>query len=224
MNRSGSRLLTMLGALLFVAACGLPLHAHAINAECLRGEDHFEQGATGPPWRNLDTCLGLIQPPDVEAYVLQMRAVAHHQLGEANEALRDQLAAHELDRPRTIWPYLMLATYYRELHCYELALDALAHARRLERKDAGGADGVAVRLHTGRTLMALGRYRDAITQFDEALAHGNEHVHALYYRALCREALGERKRARDDLQDVARLSPAEGFVEEEISLKLRGMA
>lgn len=159
----------------------------------------------------LSICLEFNLPSDVRAYVLQKRAQSFRGLNDLKSAVQDQKNSLELKTPEDVWPLIHLAIYYRELKQYDLALAALKEATKYDEDGPGTGPGMAVYFHTGWTLHEAGRYREAIDAYTLGIPKQTDFGAALYRRALAYEALGDRKRAKQDMAGAAKLAPIDGY-------------
>jgi len=165
-------------------------------------------------------CLTVPLMPSSEARALTLRAQAYGELKQFDRALSDQKEALSIEKPRDVWPLVMLSVYYRGLNDYEPALAALRDAMKLDEDGPGTGPGMAVHYHMGQTLHAMGRFKEAIESYTLGIPKQPDYGYALYRRALAYEALGNREMAKRDLFRVTELEPRDGY-EAHIAAKLK---
>ena len=179
--------------------------------ECQAGLNSYKSKNYSAAVDQFSICLEFNLPSDVRVYVLQKRAQSFRGLNNFKSAVQDQKNSLELKAPEDVWPHIHLAVYYRELKQYDLALAALKEATKYDEDGPGSGPGMAVYYHTGWTLHEAGRYREAIEAYTLGIPKQTDFGVALYRRALSYEAVGDRKRAKQDLAGAAKLAPSEGY-------------
>lgn len=189
-------------------------NAHSQPAECQTGIDSFEKKQFMVAVTSLTKCLEYKLPPAPRAFVLQMRAQAQLELKQPERALEDQKASLAIEKPKNVWPLVMLAVYNRELNRFDDALAALKEALNLDEDGPGTGPGMAVYYHTGQTLHKAGRYKEAVEAYTRGIPKQPDYGYALFHRALAYEAMGDRVQAKRDLFRAAELAPKEGYESE----------
>jgi tetratricopeptide (TPR) repeat protein len=121
--------------------------------------------------------------------------------------------AAELERvlrrtPETVGDLSQLARDVPDVahHVHQVLTRVLTHCRDLEMREflAEGTPDRALTMHLrGLALVAEGRPREAVGEFEAALAHAPNFPAAAYCLALSRRRLGEHEAARDELRAYA---------------------
>jgi hypothetical protein len=84
--------------------------------------------------------------------------------------------------------------------------------RRLREPRGAGTAYVPTPFERAAEAMAAGRWQEAIARLEEQAAGGGETAEVLAKRAACRFQLGERERAKSDLQAAVRLRPDDALL------------
>jgi tetratricopeptide (TPR) repeat protein len=187
---------------------------------CSQADAAFDAENYGLAVTHYSTCLTAKLTLASRARALMFRAQAYGQLKQFDSALSDQRDALSIEAPRNVWPLVMLSVYYRGLKDYESALAALRAAMKLDEDGPGTGPGMAVHYHTGQTLHAMGRFKEAVESYTLGIPKQPDYGYALYRRALAYEALGDRDMAKRDLFRAAELEPREGY-EADVAAKLK---
>ncbi len=131
----------------------------------------------------------------------------------------DQKEAIRLQEIRDIYSIIALGAYQREAKEYEAALASLREAATMDEDGPGTGPGMAVHYHTGRTLFAMGRYREAIETYERGIPKQPDYAWVFYEIARCHEALGDRENTvRYLYRFTTRVPPREGVTESELAM------
>lgn len=212
----------MLSARFMMATAAL-LTAFQASAEppidCKVGLESIEHQQYKDAIAPLSRCLSLNLKAEPRALILSARAYAYGEEKQFEQAVADQKAFIDLQKPKDSWPLIMLGVYYRELKQYDKSLEALKSAGEYDEDGPGTGPGMAVYYHTAQTLHQAGRYEEAIEACTKGIPKQPDYGYALYQRALSYEALGIRDQAKRDLFRAFELMPKDGY-EPEIAAKL----
>ncbi len=194
--------------------------AMAQPVPCRIGLEAFDHRDFAPAVEALTQCIDHPMPDSARSFVLQVRAQAYMEMKAPEKALEDQKNAISIQAPKDVWPFVMLAVYYRELKQYDQSLAALKSAQKYDENGPGSGPGMAVFYHMGQTLHQARRYSEAVDAYTKSIIKNPAYGYALYGRGLAYEALGKRNEAKSDMQRAAELAPQEGY-EPEIVVKLK---
>ena len=191
---------------LFVALIGTAEAAEQ-SPVCRNGLDALMQRDFRGASQHLTQCLQLDLPDQVRAYILQSRARAYSGLNYPTASVEDQKASLTFGKLYDVWPLVTLAGYQRSMKQYDAAMAMLQQALAYDEDGPGSGPGMGVFYHTGLTLNAMGKHRDAIEAFDKGIPKQPNFGFAYYSRALAHEALVNRAQAKLDLTKAAELIP-----------------
>ncbi|HSH97498.1 MAG: tetratricopeptide repeat protein [Methylophilaceae bacterium] len=169
---------------------------------------------------SLTKCLNLPLKNEAQAYILAERAGAYFNTKQYNLAIDDQKQAIVLEKPKDVWPLLMLGAYYREVKEFDKSLEAINAAFNYDEDGPGTGAGMAVYYHKARTLYEAGRYNEAIESYTLGIPKQPDYGYALYERGRSYEAVGNKDMAKRDMFRAFELTPQEGY-EPEIAAKLK---
>lgn len=157
----------------------------------------------------LTNCLAYQLAPELQRYVLELRANAYEELHRYHDALDDQWKIVKLQPPQDQWPYLMLAVYQRDLKQYDDALTSIEQARAVLIR-AGEKTGMPYGIHKGWTLQEMGKHQSAIETFTEAIPAQPDYFYVYFRRSISYEALGDAEHAREDMAKAFQYLGSEG--------------
>jgi tetratricopeptide (TPR) repeat protein len=188
---------------------------HATAAEqspiCRNGLDALAQRDYRGASQQLTQCLQLDLPDPVRAFILRSRARAYAGLDYPSPAVEDQKASLKYGKPYDVWPFVILSAYQRSMKNYDASLEALKQALAYDEDGPGSGPGMAVFYHTGLTLNAMNKRREAIEALDKGIAKQANYGFAYYARAVAYEALSNRAQAKLDLTKAAELIPSDEY-------------
>ncbi len=205
--------LTLAGVLLGASVGAQPV-------DCRSGLQALERKDYPVALDSLAKCLDLQLKESARAFVLNARAHAYASTKQFDRAAQDQKESIDLEKPKDVWPFVMLGFYYREQKKYDESLTALKLAAEYDEDGAGTGPGMAVHYHMAQTLHLAGRYEEAIEAATKGIPKQPDYGYALYQRALSYEALGNKEQAKRDLFRAFQLTPQSGY-EAEVAAKLR---
>jgi tetratricopeptide (TPR) repeat protein len=191
---------------------GLSSPASAQQLPCLSGQDAIQRRAFSTALSHLTRCLEIKGLPDRDvSAALQMRAIAHSQMGSPLRAVEDYRRSLELLPPSMAWDLLPLAIYLREAGTHAESLEVLQRVLTLDEDGPGSGPGGAVFFHLGWTLHELRRFVEAIDAYRKGIAKQPRFEGLYARRAIAHDALGDADRARADLVRAIAISTAKGI-------------
>ena len=105
-------------------------------------------------------------------------------------------------------PEDLAATYSNRGILYVRSGDLAAGLKDHDRAVALAPELASVYINRSNAFVAAKRYRDAMADLEQAIAHAGEHLPIAYYnRALMFNRLGDREAARADAERAAELAP-----------------
>lgn len=187
--------------------------------DCRTGLEAIDRKEYATSIEALTRCLEFPLKESPRVFVLKARAHAYGEMKQYALAAQDQKESIQRERPKDVWPFIMLGAYYRELKSYDDSLAALKLAMAYDEDGPGSGPGMAVHYHMAQTLHLAGRYEEAIEACTKGIPKQPDYGYALYQRALSYEALGNKEQAKRDLFRAFELTPKDGY-EIEVTQKL----
>jgi tetratricopeptide (TPR) repeat protein len=136
------------------------------------------------------------------AAALQMRASAYAHTENPVKASEDYRESLRVKPADIAWDLIPLAIYLRDAGQPAQSLEVLQDALVLDEDGPGSGPGMAVYFHLGWTLHEMRRYAEAIEAYTKGIEKQPRFEGIYLRRALSSEAIGERGKARRDLQKI----------------------
>lgn len=196
------------------------LIGQAAENPCVTGSEASRKNEHEQAVALLTTCLRSGISNEYRVSMLMVRGQSYMGLKNYRLAAQDIDEAIFLDKSGNAWPWIVLSMCRRQEKKYDKALEAIAKAEKLDEDGPGSGPGMAVNYHKGWALQDAGRHKEAIEAYTRGIKHQPTYGWAFYQRGLSHEALGDKKRARRDFAQAAKINP-EGGYEEHIVKKLK---
>ena len=179
---------------------------------CKSGQDAIERRAFSTALSHLTRCLETegLSMRDVAA-ALHLRAMAHASTGEPLKASEDYQRSLDVRPPEITWDLLPLGIYLRLAGKNEESLEVLERALALDEDGPGTGPGVATYFHLGWTLHDLRRYPEAVDAYGKGVPKQPGFEGIYLRRALSLEAMGERDKARADIEKIIEIGRERGL-------------